>query len=421
LADKKHQWQGTRCNLERETQGLESRVHNLRCKLLDQEGEVARLEGVLAGMRGEAEGAPAATALAAPGPAAAQGEAPAAVKERERQLAVVEGDLQRRSLALQDIAGDLADQRAQVAEQLRRLVAIQAGWQSEREEALAELESQGRRLDEREQQVAVKEQALEAVMAGLRQEQEGADHLRRHLEAWQARLAAREADWERERDCLLAEVRGREEVAERRLALLADLRQRWQERRCQEVGRLRTQFALAGKLHQECTRLRDQWLGRRAILEQKQRALVERALVLEQYWRDQRDGADPAEAEKRRERLRQRWAALSCAAERVLDRERQALRAEAARVDRYYRRLEKMAEQTADRQGDLSQRETAWEHDRTLAENQLAELRQELRLVKTQRDVYWRQLEERALEVERLVQLLLDDGRLPALPLVQAA
>src|SRR5207249_6494686 len=134
----------------------------------------------------------------------------------------------------------------------------------------------------------------------------------------------------------------RQELAKRQLSLTAGLRRRWQERRSQEVGRLRSQFALVEKLRRECIALRDDWLQRRAALEEQQRKLVERHLLMEQYWQQRTFyGCTPEEAEKRLGQWRQRWAALSCAAERILDRERNLLVDEGMKLEDRYQQLQK--------------------------------------------------------------------------------
>ena len=70
---------------------------------------------------------------------------------------------------------------------------------------------------------------------------------------------------------------------------------------------------------------------------------------------------------------------------------------------------------------DLGKRVTAWERDRLLAANEVAQLRQELHGLRGQRDGYEAQLATLSGEIERLVQLFLEDAGSPPRQISQAA
>src|SRR5262249_22257208 len=152
-----------------------------------------------------------------------------------------------------------------------------------------------------------------------------------HLQGWQARLRAREVTWEGERDRLLSEVRTREELADKRLAVLLELRQRWQKRRCYEITLLKNKRAACEQLRREFAALREEWVRRNNLLEQEQRALAEKTLAMEQYKQEcLGQAADSAAAARRLDRLRRRVAAQNAAAVRTLMRQREELQAELA-------------------------------------------------------------------------------------------
>ena len=317
---------------------------------------------------------------------------------------------------LERLAGELADQRSHLMEQCARLVQAQQRWQSYRRTTAAELESLGRRLLEREYAIAGREQTLETAEVQLRQHQGEALHLQRHLEGWQARMTARETSWEGERDRLLADLEAREACsrpaasrgpAPPALGETPPARGRMAQvrtRRLREAAR-------------ECVTLRDEWLRRAAALEQEQRRLAEQALAMEQYQQETLGQADNASAAgKRLDKLRKRWASQSAAAEKAVAQQRQEMRTEAARIERFHGRLQNHAAKLASREAELSRKQSEWEHGRLQMEDELTRLRQELASQRAHSSRFERQTGELRDEVERLARLFLDEAEPVRLP-----
>jgi hypothetical protein len=410
LEDQKHHWERVRHNLQKEAEGLENRVRNQRRKLADVGQELLRREA------GVHERAP------APGQETSAGDPPAPAAEAAAPTGDGSAVPDERFAVLERLASEVADQRLHLVEQCARFAEIQQRWRRDHEDTAAELEAAGLRLAEREQELTAREQALEAGACALRQRHEEAFHARQHLEGWLARLATREATWEGERDRLLAHVQAREDSAQKQLAALLDIRRRWGQRRRQEAKQLRA-------AQEECERLRQQYLTlwaecfrRCSALEQEKRAVAERSLAMEQFRLELLgQSVDSAAGERRLEKLRRRWSALSVAAGRRLAQERRALEAEGDRLQELANLLEREAAVLALREEELASRQADWEQEQALRETEDARLRQELQSLQGQRDVYERQLRQVRDEVERVARGLIDGAEPPMLTVAQAA
>jgi pSer/pThr/pTyr-binding forkhead associated (FHA) protein len=425
LAEEQRHWQEVRLQRTQEVEGLESRVRNQRRKILDQEQAAVRLEALMRGVKeipalsseSPIPSEPAAASTVPPTVAS-----PDELGQREWRLRTAEADLQSRTVALEALAGELTDQRLQLAEEFTWLAQVEQRWRQDRDALAAELEALGARLLERERTLQSGEQALEAAQRTLRQRSEEVARTQRNLEAWKGRLAAGAAAWQGERERLLVELRAREEAVEQRLASLEQLRQRWDERRGRQVDRLRSRRAACEEVRRECAALRDEWSRREAALVQEQRGLAERALALEQYRQECIGKAsNPAAAEKRLENLRRHWAALSATAQRALSGERQRLDRDTGRLEERLRQLHEQEQEIAVAEAELSRRQAAWEQQQAIAEADQGKLRQELHSFRNQRHLYEQQLQELRDEVERLARLLLEDNNSPVVPTVQAA
>jgi hypothetical protein len=274
----------------------------------------------------------------------------------------------------------------------------------------------------REEGVLARERALRAAEEDLRRRCEEAVQLRHHLEGSKARLHLREAAWESERDRALADLRGREQLAEKHLAAVAKLRQRWAKRRRQELDLFRSERAACEQLRQECAALREDLWRRGGAVEEEGRALAEKTLALEQY-RQQYvvKAADAAAAERRLERLRRRWLTQNANLIRAAAAERQALQDEVARLEDRHTALHKQLESLTVREANLAQRQTAWEEAQALAEAQQAKLRQELQSMQAQRDRHALHLRGLQDEVERIARVLLEEPELLLADSPQAA
>jgi hypothetical protein len=342
--------------------------------------------------------------------------------EREGYLREAEAELQGRFETLEKLTGELADQRLCITEQCARLVQAQQRWQQERDAAVAELERHGQRLHERERALAPREQALEVEESRLRHQKDEAARLRRHLEGWQTRLAAQAAGWEGERGRLLADLQAREELVERQLAALADLRQHWEAGQQQQTELLQRELAACEALRHEYTALQEDYCRRLQVVDQQQREAAQGLLSLEQYRQETVDkAADSAAAERRLDRLRRRWAAHLARSEQMLSRVRGDLESEAARQEVRLHSVERQAKALAERRAELARLQAAWEERQMLTESTQGKLRLRVLSLQQQRDRYEQQLQALRDEVERLARLLMEEEGGASLSVVQAA
>ena len=87
LGEEIRHWQEVRQELEKENEGLENRIRNYRHKIYDQEEELKRLDGLLAGLQAKAEASTAAILSATTEPRA-EGQTEAAAAEPKPQVPV---------------------------------------------------------------------------------------------------------------------------------------------------------------------------------------------------------------------------------------------------------------------------------------------------------------------------------------------
>jgi pSer/pThr/pTyr-binding forkhead associated (FHA) protein len=434
LADERLRWEDTRYLMERELAGLNTRARNQRRKLLDLDHE---LESALEKRRLQA-GTAAATA---PGPVEIidivvstsatratqappeQGAADKGQGPEERGLAVVPAPVPTslspvfwpRLAALERLASELAEQRVQLAEQCERVLWTHQRWTEEQRNVLRNLEEFGLRLADQDRDLQAWAQAVEQAESVVRQHQAAADHLRNHLEGWQSRLSACETAWRAERERLLAQVEGREELVRRQLGALTELRKRWGERRKQETKRLQSDHDSCLTYRQQYVTLWEDYLRKTAAADQQQRSLAQQALALEQY-RLETLGSDAntVAVERRLERLQRRWATLSETSDRQVAEQRLSLEAEMARLKQYAQAVRDQALAVTRRDEELTLRQAEWEHQRQMTEAAHDKLRQQLQALQAEREQCERHLEEQRQELERLARSLLEEEALPA-------
>lgn len=174
LAQEKRTWRSLRDNLHREAEGLDSRVKNLRRRLQEEK------------------------------PAGSSTLAISSAPIEEPTIPLIEGgDLQ----DLESLAQAVADQRAMVLEQCRRLALAEEQWQAEKQAALAELEQTAAALQDRESSIAAQEHALDQLEYELRERALKVQRERRLLEGWRSRLKVEQLSWSGERDRREAELR----------------------------------------------------------------------------------------------------------------------------------------------------------------------------------------------------------------------
>jgi len=394
LAEQWRQWEEECRSREAEAEGLESRVRNLRRKVHEYEQE-ARQHGLI----------PPAVATTLPAEAAP---APVAVP-----VPLTAGERERLA-ALEALAGELADRRLHLLEQAARLARAEEKWRAEQAAALADLDAAGRRLEAQEAQAEPRRRALAEAEADLRRRTEAAARQQGYLDAWQARLTARAAAWEADREALLAGLGSREEAARRQAELLAELRGRWERRRVKEEAALRAELKRCAAARRQYASLWEECLNRNVALERQQRVLAEQALALEQYRLELVGRApDAAAADKKIDRLRRRCTAATAVARRNLEYERQAVHVESKRLQEWAQRLDEQAAALAAGEADLSRRLAEAENDQAGGEAARARLQAEVQALTARRAQHEREAQALRDEVERLARLLMDDG--PAL------
>jgi hypothetical protein len=393
LAEQRQFAEDRRLDLEREVEGLENRARNLRRKLQEQSPPSA-VPGP-----GFPESSAAAVSPPSP-PAEALGTAAVSGTARSDEAVTV--------ARLADV---LQDQRAHLLEQWEHLERVRLHWEEEHAAALGEIEAAGARLQERERQLGPREQALQSAEEDLRHRQEEIARRRADFEARHARLAVREAGWETERQGLLAQLHQREQLVERRLRVMAQLRQAWIERGREELARLHGELQRCEEVRRQYSALWEECFQRQAALDRAQRALAERTLALAEYQTEliARSG-NAAAAEKRLGRLRRRLTTLDARAERRLTRDHQELAAEASRLDEIARHVREQLDSLCQREGDLLRAQAEWNQACAAEEEARARSEAERQTMLLVRDQKERELQVLREEVERLGGLLLEEG-----------
>jgi chromosome segregation ATPase len=278
-----------------------------------------------------------------------------------------------------------------------------------------------RRLVDNGHLLSQREQAGLQADQVLRQRHEELVHLRQEMIAWRARLRVREAGWEGERQRLLADARGREELAERHLAALVELRQRWAQRRQEELLKLHQDREDLDATRQALSRQRRALAEQTAVLETDKRVLAEKSLALEQYRQEFLATTQSPAAQRRLERLRRRWITLHAAAIRAASRERASLQATALALDERLDELRQRADAVAKGEAQLNERQTSWEHKQTLVAARQSRLQHDLHSAQAQRNVFEQQVARMREEIERIARALMDEPDPPVSEALQHA
>jgi chromosome segregation ATPase len=425
VAGEKQHWEHARFQLHQEAQGLETRIANARRKLVEQEQELSRLQGVLDPTAKAKTPEPTANAALAPAPEPA----PVAVLPLSSPAQQPQQKIERREAALrnglallQRLAGDLADQRLYLAEQFERLGYVQLQWQQDRQALALDLEALGQRLRRHEQVLQIREQEIRAAEDELHERCAQWARRQRELESSSARLAVDVATWEGERHRVMAHLRAREGSLERQLAAMNDLRERWSKRRQRQIGQLRARRRWFEELRRETEAMRQEWVRRSTLLAKQERTLAERALALEQYrqrWIAQ--ASHPKAAEKRLERFRRRLAGLTASAERALVQERKSLEVQVARLEERKRQVQQDMDELTVRESTFTAQQAARGQQQLQEQAEHEKLRREVQGLRKQRRSYEQIMASLRDEVERLARLLFDEADPAPPPMTQAA
>jgi hypothetical protein len=379
-----------RVNLEREVDGLENRIRNLRLRLAEYEGQLA----LLGQQTGNAPPPTAQLAALPPGDSPPLSEESAEREERLEKLAAV-----------------LADQRLHLAEQWESFLRAQQAWHEEHAGLEPRFEEAARNLQERERCLVEQEQAQAVAAEELRARQRTVSQLRSELEAWQARLGANESAWRTERASVLAQIQTRETLAHKRETLLEALRKRWAARRKQELDLMARELKRAREAQRRYVELSDEVEQHTGELAVRERSLAERTLALEQLQLETFGRSEnSAAAERRLQKLHRQIANLQSEAEGRLAERRQTLEDEAERLRAQAHHLHLQAEGLLAREGALAGKQREWEKHRLDRELAQAEQHQELLRLREHGEAAAQHEKELQEVIERVIRVLLEEA-----------
>jgi epidermal growth factor receptor substrate 15 len=399
MAREKQAWDTARADLRTELEGLETRVANQRAKMVEEQDAIARLDAQI-----RAQQAPGPQQLSLPALVTPAAEAPA-----EHPPSQAEEAWHKRFQDLDCLAGDLADQRLQLVEHWHELAVFEANWDNSRHQASLELEELARRLVDNGRLLAQREETALQADQVLRQRHEELVVVRQQMLAWRARLRVREQAWETERQQLRNDVETREALAARHFEALVELRQRWVERRRDELDRTQAERRDLETARMDNGKRQLLLVSQAAALQVDKRAVVEKTLALEQYRREFLAKTAKPGGERRLERLRRRWITLHAMALRAIGHERESLKAVLSAVEERHAELSRRADELAQAESRFLHKQTAWEHQQTLAVARQARLHHELDNAKAQRQLFEQQAARMKDEIERIARSLIDE------------
>lgn len=364
----------------REIDRLETRIVNLRQKLLAQQGEL--LHAIPASM-------------------------PSAGPEYDDAQ-------QRRAELLAQIADELADQRLTLAEHTARLLHAREEWAAERERTKTELDEAAAVVQQQAHDLARRSRDLTASEVRAQADYEALGALRLRIEAERAAAEARASRAAASQRRRAAALVAREQRLDSRTAAWADLWRTWGQRRAAELDRLRNARAA-------CKQERAEWAAARAVLlregaklQDERRAVAAQAGAVEQLRRETLEATDnPVAASRRVERLRRQWDGYCAAAARDLERLRATLAAESARLDEQAARVRATDRALDARVARVEAQAAEHERRQTALADEAARQKERLALARGR----WEAAEERAEtlrgEVESLARLLIETGGAP--------
>jgi pSer/pThr/pTyr-binding forkhead associated (FHA) protein len=398
LSEQRRQMEQLQLHLRKEAEGLETRIHNQRLKLLEydkQLTETASKRPAVAESFRDSDCAPSASA-----------------PPRPPDVPCV----------LARLADDLSDQRRHLLEQWQCLLKLYEAWEPERSAVVVQFEKAARELVLVEQRLEHREQAILAGEKDLCRRHQALFDVRCSLEAWQARLTARETFLDNERVMLLADVRANEQRTESQMKRLEEMRQRRARRRGQEIEELREARAQHEQMRRDYVLLWQECQDRRAELIRERRELSAKSLAVEQLRQELlgRTEDTPA-ADKRLERLHRRHLTRLEEEERDLKRERAALIEETKRLDSRGGRLIRQEEALVDRHENWMQQVADWEDQQSAAADLEQHRQQELQRWQSLHERDEQQLTALREEVERIARLLLEESETIVPPANRAA
>jgi hypothetical protein len=387
LAEQQREWGNTLDRLRREADGLEERIRNRRREL---------------------------PVLPAPiMPTIPLGEIPAIGHLGTPVSDVVVGDTTFSLSELENLAGDIDDQRRHLLEQWQRLAEVQEQWQRQRDTLQRELEHTAEDLQEREQHIAQREATVRREESVLHDQRTTLQRQALGLQGAQTRLTAQAANAQAERDGLNAELA----AAQRQLAVRsAHLEQvhhlRGRRRREERAGWL----AWYGKLEQaEQLYLRqiEEVRQRRATLDEELSAFTARRLAFEEIRRDFLDRADDVRIDRRIEKLERQHAEHLTGSVEELDALHDRILDVAQRQEQEAERLTQEEVRLLQQRDELQRLQQDLEIQRIHYRAEEAQRAEEVRLLEARRDIDLRHLAELREEVDRLGRYFLEESETP--------
>lgn len=431
-----------------ESQDLDGRIVQQRRTLREQQQEIQRLQEVVQVLRQSAQpievltaadtlSEPAAEAAADSAVVAVPAAPPASAEPAAYPLvlipmlhsalvasgtlapaapAEVVSESQTQLQELDQLADELRDQRAQLAEQWHLLLQTKAGWEEMHRQAADDVRLLAEGLHERALVLMQREDQLRQTAETQLQQQQELLRLRHQLVGWQARLRSSEMDWQKERDQLHIDLEVRREQIAVQVQSLDELRQHWVEVIRSEVDALQTareSWELAAKQYVSLCEDRRQQIH---LLQEEHRAAATKSLAIEQYRQECLTSAsDAVQADRRIERLRQRWEKAQRVAGSAAEQQMADLRQEMEQLQRNCRELQAQLLQRDAEKLALIQRRTDWEEQQRQTEAEQAQLRQQLHALHAQQQRSELALSQLQAELDRIARQLLDEPASPVL------
>ncbi len=317
---------------------------------------------------------------------------------------------------LEEIAGELADQRLRLAKRWEQLLQIQEKWNLERNSISSQAMQLLNELQEKTRALMVREQQLAVALDDLREKHKEMVNFRQYLVGWQGRLRTHELSLAGERERLLAEVESKKEQADNQLSAVANLRKRWSAARQEEMDSLRKEKEAFEKERRELSKLNQEKHQQLKVLAEEKQALTHKTLAVEQY-RQQILGKalNPDSAQRRIEKLERKWARHQEEAVIVFEAENKQLYLELVEMQNRYQELYDQFEELKSEQMTNADELAAWEHHHILSQTELGNLQSEVQTLKNQRDQAIQQLGQYQGEIEQIARTLLDEPPPPAI------
>jgi len=329
--------------------------------------------------------------------------------EPTEEASILEQEPQR-SADLDRLAEDLADQRGVLIEQFHRLAEIQHDWHQERDLAAADLEVLAERLIADEQALSTRQQQTTVVEDLLRARQAEIDAVRQEIVIWRAQLKSREQVFEEEHAKEMRLVCQKEELLDEQLAGLAQLRERWNLRRQEELERLQADRASLARQQKEMHNERVELFAKAETVAEEKRVVAENSLAVEQYRQEVLMRVNDPAAQQRIERLCRGWHSLNADLVRHAKNEQDAARNAIARLDECRTELQDRLSRLTHDESALAQNQSLLDEREAAVKARQLYVEQELRKLEEKLQLPERESVRMMNQIEILAHAVLDDA-----------